>query len=318
MPVYDVSDYIERCMRSVMNQTYSCIECIIVDDVTPDDSIIKCKRLIDSYSGPIRFRIIYHEHNRGLSAARNTGTNAATGDYIFYLDSDDVITDDCIEILMAPILLDSTIDMVMGSRERVPEGSPLPQKSHRGHHCQDLIGLEAIRDYFFGGKRTVLSAWNKLIKKDFVNRFAIMFKEDIIWEDTLWTFYLMKYLEHLYIINDVTYYYCRRLHSITLGTDVQTKRYYWGVVLHEISNHFTPGDSNREAKFYFRGFCRQYIHCSNDELYKETARNFKKELSYKYDFIQCISLLVIGVLSKLGIGKEVFHALGIVYKFFRR
>ena len=94
IPVYQVSDYVERCLLSVMNQTYQNIECIIVDDCSTDDSVAKCDRLISTYKGPIKFQILHHERNRGLSAARNTGTDAATGEYIFYLDSDDEITDE--------------------------------------------------------------------------------------------------------------------------------------------------------------------------------------------------------------------------------
>ena len=84
IPIYNVSDYVERCVKSVMGQTFQDFECILVDDASPDDSILRCERLIADYHGSIRFRILHHEHNRGLSAARNTGTEAATGDYILY------------------------------------------------------------------------------------------------------------------------------------------------------------------------------------------------------------------------------------------
>lgn len=67
-----------------MQQTYPHIECIIVDDASPDDSIEKCQRLIANYLGPISFLFLHHDHNRGLSAARNTGMDAATGDYFFF------------------------------------------------------------------------------------------------------------------------------------------------------------------------------------------------------------------------------------------
>ena len=91
IPVYQVSAYVERCILSVMDQDYDAIECIIVDDATQDDSIEQCERLIERYNGPILFKILHHQYNRGLSAARNTGTDAASGDYLYYLDSDDEI-----------------------------------------------------------------------------------------------------------------------------------------------------------------------------------------------------------------------------------
>ena len=65
VPVYQVSAYVERCVRSVMSQTYQNIECIIVDDATFDDSIEKCERLIKEYDGSVHFRILHHEQHRG-------------------------------------------------------------------------------------------------------------------------------------------------------------------------------------------------------------------------------------------------------------
>lgn len=89
IPVYNVSNYIERCILSIINQTNNDFECIIVDDASQDDSIEKCKQIIDSYSGPVLFTILRHERNRGLSAARNTGIIAAKGKYVWFVDSDD-------------------------------------------------------------------------------------------------------------------------------------------------------------------------------------------------------------------------------------
>ena len=83
VPIYNVEKYIEKCLHSVMAQTYQGeIECIIVDDCGTDNSIAIAKRLIDGYNGPIEFRIIHHEHNRGLAAARNTAVAAAKGKFI--------------------------------------------------------------------------------------------------------------------------------------------------------------------------------------------------------------------------------------------
>ena len=98
IPVYNVSNYIERCLRSVINQIYNGeIECIIVDDASPDNSINICESIIKQYNGNIHFHIIHHKTNMGLSSARNTGTKNATGQFIFYLDSDDFISPNCIE-----------------------------------------------------------------------------------------------------------------------------------------------------------------------------------------------------------------------------
>ena len=98
IPVYNVAPYVERCLSSVMRQSLPATECIIVDDASTDNSV--------------------YNTNRGLSAARNTGTDAATSSHIYYLDSDDEMTPDCLQKLAAPISRDDTIEMVMGSSRR--------------------------------------------------------------------------------------------------------------------------------------------------------------------------------------------------------
>lgn len=167
-----------------MNQTFSDIECIIVDDGTDDDSIDKCEGLIKNYKGPICFRIISHDNNRGLSAARNTGTKQAIGDYVYYLDGDDEITNDCIEKLITVAWEHPNAEIVMGN----------------ANICISTV------------------AWNKLIKRSFIEKHKLYFKEGIIHEDYLWSFYLQKCLSEVTQVNDVTYYYRNREDSISKKT----------------------------------------------------------------------------------------------------
>ena len=87
IPVYNSSNYITRCLESIQKQTFANFECIIIDDGSTDNSLSICNEY--NKSDP-RF-IIIHQENKGVSAARNTGLNAATGDYIVFVDSDDFI-----------------------------------------------------------------------------------------------------------------------------------------------------------------------------------------------------------------------------------
>ena len=85
VPIYNVEPYVEACVRSVMSQTYrGSIECIMVDDCGSDGSVQIVEKIIEGYDGSIQFMMLHHNHNRGLSAARNTGLNAASGDYLFF------------------------------------------------------------------------------------------------------------------------------------------------------------------------------------------------------------------------------------------
>ena len=102
IPVYNVEQYVDECLQSVANQTMTeGIECIIVDDCGQDNSATIAKHFVDSYQGDIRFTFIQREKNGGLSAARNTGIEAATGEYVYFLDSDDYLVPSAIETLIS-------------------------------------------------------------------------------------------------------------------------------------------------------------------------------------------------------------------------
>ena len=116
VPFYNVSPYIGACLKSVMRQTYTgSVECLIVDDGSTDDGMAIVERMVRAYDGPIQFKILRHEHNRGMSAARNTATMQATGEYLYYIDSDDEISENCIERLMQKAIEDPAIEMVQGN-----------------------------------------------------------------------------------------------------------------------------------------------------------------------------------------------------------
>lgn len=101
IPVYGVEKYIERCARSLFEQTYKNIEYIFVDDATPDNSITVLKRILEEYPDRKGSTVIVsHSFNKGLPAARNTGMQRAEGEYVFHCDSDDFLENNAIELLI--------------------------------------------------------------------------------------------------------------------------------------------------------------------------------------------------------------------------
>ena len=104
IPVYNVEKYIERCVRSLFEQTLGEIEYIFVDDCTPDGSIAILRRIIEDYPERKPFvSIISHEQNKGLAIARRTGVNAACGEYVAFCDSDDWVDTNMYEKLLVII-----------------------------------------------------------------------------------------------------------------------------------------------------------------------------------------------------------------------
>ena len=99
IPFYNVEDYIEECLKSVINQTYKNLEIICVDDCSPDNSYIIVNKYIDIDK---RIKLIRHKENLGLGGARNTGLQNANGKFVYFLDSDDYIEIDDIDALFQP------------------------------------------------------------------------------------------------------------------------------------------------------------------------------------------------------------------------
>ena len=208
IPVYNVEEYITECLQSVMRQTYKGeMECILVDDCGKDNSIAIAEQLIADYTGPIAFRILHHEHNRGLSAARNTGTDAATGDYIYYLDSDDYISDDCMEVLTDP-LKEKEYDMIIGDYFVKGNDWGIPKLCLE----EGLYDKEILQKYCTG--KIYMMAWNKLYRKSFLNFYELRFKEGILHEDDQMSFKAFASAAMIYIVDRQTYHYLVRENGI--------------------------------------------------------------------------------------------------------
>lgn len=279
IPVYNVEPYIEACLESVMRQTYGGqMECIIVDDASSDDSIGKCEQMISLYDGPIRFRVLHHQQNRGLSAARNTGTDATVGEYVYYLDGDDEITTDCIEKLIKPIIDDDSIEIVQGNYAWIKKanGSTTPLINTQ-NQIFDYNTHESARNCFFTRKMPYV--WNKLISKAFIDRYHLAFREGMLWEDLLWLFYVAKYIRHFYLVPDITYIYHRRSGSITTSTPRYEKIKHWAMLYDEIANNLTSGEEDRESLYCLRSFMRCYLVSKGDNRFCHAYNVFFYALS---------------------------------------
>lgn len=116
IPVYNVEKYLPRCIKSVLDQTYQDLEIILVDDGTKDNSGIMC----DEYATKDnRIRVI-HKENGGLSSARNSGIEIATGDAVFFLDSDDYLSTECIEKMVC-LMEENDADISIIQMKYIPE-----------------------------------------------------------------------------------------------------------------------------------------------------------------------------------------------------
>ena len=199
IPIYNVTDYIIPCLDSVVKQRFDDMECILVDDCGSDDSVVKAQRYIQNYhEKEIFFKLLHHERNRGLSAARNTGVTAATGEYILFLDSDDMLAENALQNLFHLINLYGSVDIVQGvfSKNGTENAKHMLDKDY-------YIGNEAKDAYLYNDM--CLTAWNKLIKTSIAKK--ISFIEGIINEDNPWSFMVFEHMNSLCVCHEVTYIY---------------------------------------------------------------------------------------------------------------
>lgn len=201
VPVYNAEKYIERCARSLFEQTYDDIEYIFVNDYTPDKSIEILKSILLRYpQRQLQTKIINHEKNQGVAATRNTLIEHASGDYILWVDADDYIANNAIDILVKKAIANNADIVCFGTLVCSVYGNR-PLALFDGANQYDLI-----IDLLSGRLLTVL--WGNLIKRKLFTDNNISFIEGLdVGEDMLVLVKLIYYSKIITIEKSILYYY---------------------------------------------------------------------------------------------------------------
>jgi len=218
IPLYNKKQYFERCFNSIVKQTYKNIECIIVDDCSTDSSLDLAQALIENYTGHIDFLLIRHRENSGVSASRNTGINKANGEYLFFLDSDDEITEKCISLFVSLAVKYSEVDVIIGNAIEIKSDD------RKFVHFSDeklpeiVDGNLEIKKHCFDHIPSTM--WNKLVRKKFIQNHNLYLKKHIIHEDTYWIFFMLKYITKIAFTKEITYVYYSVPDSYTTNSNL--------------------------------------------------------------------------------------------------
>ena len=212
LPVYNVEKYVQRCLNSIAGQTLTDgVECIIVDDCGTDRSIEIIKFFIKDYCGNISFKLLHHDNNRGLSAARNTGIEEAKGEYVYFMDSDDYFySNDSLEKLWTLTKTHEDVDLVQGNFY-IEEVSDITFKK------DSFPSFTENKSWICAAMATLRipeSACNRLIKRRVIVDNNVYFKEGWIQEDTLWSYCLHNYIDSIAFCFEPTYFYAYNTSSI--------------------------------------------------------------------------------------------------------
>ncbi len=204
VPVYKVEEYLEKCIESLVKQTYENLEIILIDDGSPDN----CPSICDDWAKKDKRIKVIHKKNGGASSARNDGLKEAQGKYIFFCDSDDYISNDMIEKLVSA--MDKSQLVICGYNS--VNGDKITPKNFS--NLKNLNTQDIIQDLIHGWDLGLLC--NKLYIRDLIqNDFDEKF---IIREDLYFITHYLKNVEKISIVDECLYNYIQRGGSLTAST----------------------------------------------------------------------------------------------------
>ena len=281
VPVYNVEKYLEKCVESIVNQTYQDLEIILVDDGSPD----RCPQMCDEWAKKDSRIKVIHKENGGLSSARNAGIKISSGKYLIFIDSDDYISLDCIESLFNA--LGGKCQIAVGGLECVHDG--IVQK-------RDFSGsVEVVDKYAY---------WNEYYKSLFTDRersgslingccklFEASFFDDIefpigkVNEDTFTTYKIFDKAKNIAIVNRPLYFYEIRQTSIS---HVRKKVKHFDILdaLRERLDYFIAKKNKEMIKYAFIDLLdnqiERYLIAKLSYENLRLAKEVKKSFVYTY------------------------------------
>ena len=279
IPVYNVADYVAECLESIINQSYKNIEIICVEDKSTDNS----PDILNQYAKKdTRIRLYYNRENRGLAYSRNIGLDAAEGDYILFVDSDDYIEADLIAVCMEKsadndlICFDYTqFDNIHG-----------PMKSHTylindGEYRGENYFAEAVKN-----NSIIFSAWSKLYRKAFLDKHRIRFCDGLLYEDILFSFFCFLKASKIYSLHNRFYWYRIRKDSIMMKkVSAQSLESYFFIIC-EMARDYVNNHYKQELcdaiQGYIRKASRDFIQAYWKSDEKAAKAQFLKNKNIKY------------------------------------
>ena len=261
VPVYNVENYIDKCLESLVNQTLEDLEIIIVNDGSTDNSDSIIKKYIEKYPDKI---VYLAKNNGGLSDARNFGLPYAKGDYVAFLDSDDYVENNIYKD-MYELAIKENSDLVecdfiweYPNKKKIDTG-----EIYNGKHEM----LEKIR----------VVAWNKLIKRSILDETKVMFPKGYRYEDVEFTYKLLPYIEKVSFLKKPCIHYIQRENSISNSQNERTKEIF--DIFEHVINYYKEKNLFEEYKEELEYTYTRYLLCSSLlRMCKIKDKRIKKEL----------------------------------------
>lgn len=242
VPVYKVENYLHSCVDSILNQTYSNLEIILVDDGSPDG----CGQICDAYNQMDSRVKVIHQENAGVGVARNSGMKMASGEYIMFVDSDDWLAPDAIQTLYDRLIADSSA-FAMGKHTDAYEDGRLNESSCAWMQDSVLSGAELL-GRMDGRYNVPVAAWAKLYRREVLEQ--ILYPRLKCAED-LWVFPdIVDGCERISVVGKTIYYYFQRSDSLIHAKSEVAKTDELDATL-KMTRVLWEGGHSQSARYWF-------------------------------------------------------------------
>lgn len=303
VPVYNVAPYVEACLSSIVSQSYENLEILVVDDASTDGSYDICQKYHNADS---RIRLMQHNKNLGLSAARNTALEVAKGDYIVFVDSDDTI-DKNMYSAMCSAAQKNEADIVVCGYYYIDENGKITSSSSLREINITLRGIEKIKYNISTSNNCV---WNKLYKRSVFE--TVRFPLGKTFEDIFIMHRLFDNANQVYLIPERLYNYRQRKTGITLrpfsNTNLDIVEAYLERYTYVTSKY---PDSDILIKDAGRHLIDNFLYCFMRAFEENKMEMYSNELKSAADLIRNIDR------SKFELPPETENTVSLILKDFR-
>lgn len=280
VPVYNVEKYLDKCVESIVNQTYKELEIILVDDGSTDN----CPAMCDNWAKKDNRIKVIHKENGGVSSARNIGLDNVTGEYIGFVDSDDYLEPNMYELLIENLTVTNS-DISVCSTFLVNENNDI--KADNIFESQVLNQEEAVK---FLSYKMNNSLWNKLFKKEAFE--GCKFEEGHTFgEDHLILLQVLKNVNRVSFISDSLYYYVQRSNSTT-GSKF-SKRSFDQVYMKDALYNYVKENYSYVSEYYRKlsftareNMCRKIILSNAEREFAKELNEYKKYMKKEFSIVK--------------------------------
>jgi len=301
VPIYNVEKYLNRCIDSIINQTYRNLEIILVDDGSPDN----CPKICDEYAKKDSRIIVIHKKNTGVSETRNFGLKYANGDYITFVDSDDWIDSDMYSYMMNYALTSNCDIIKCGYRKCFSNGDKIDIETP----FYDNSIIEDINEilYLYTDKKIHAEIVTMLIKKEFIKNKIYFDKKIKLGEDLIFAIELFCGSNRILFLNKSFYNYFTNLNSVTQKKEYKMRNIEDLLDLYDKIISILKGyiNINKYLYFSFANLCFDKIY---EQIYAIDSIKYRKNaIDYVKNETRFIYLLSVVDFKKLRFVNKIFY-----------